>query len=79
MQFHAAVTYEFDPHEQPSNIRFNRAWRAERDLSEMLGLAKGVLADGKVTETEATLAGDWIACHPDAAEQWPIHIIAKRM
>ena len=31
-----------DPHGQPLNLRFNRARRAERDLSEMLGLVKGV-------------------------------------
>jgi len=43
-----------DPHGQPFNVRFNRARRAERDLSELLGLAKGVRANGTVSGEEAT-------------------------
>jgi hypothetical protein len=47
---------EFDPHGQPFNIKFNRARRAERDLCEVLGLARGLLADGVVTADEASRA-----------------------
>ena len=32
---------ESDPHGQPFNVKFNRARRAERDLCELLGLARG--------------------------------------
>jgi hypothetical protein len=38
---------------QPLNLGFNHARRTERNLCELLGLAKGLLADGVVTETEA--------------------------
>jgi hypothetical protein len=68
-----------DPHGQPFNIRFNRAHRAERDLSEFLGLAKGVLADGVVTDVEARHTADWMASHPDAAEQWPLPAVIQRL
>ncbi len=68
-----------DPHGQPSNANFNRARRAERDLSEMLGLAKGVLADGVVTDDEAKRLRDWRQEHPDAVEQWPVNILADRL
>lgn len=70
---------DVDPHGQPFNIRFNRARRAERDVSEMLGLAKGVLADGVVTEAEAALLVSWAAGHPDATEQWPVSILKARL
>lgn len=70
---------ELDPHGQPFNLRFNRARRAERDLSEMLGLAKGVLADGVVTEAEAELLRNWALRHPDATEQWPVNILKERL
>lgn len=70
---------DLDPHGQPFNIRFNRARRAERDLSEMLGLAKGVLADGVVTEAEAELLRNWAAHHPDAVEQWPVNALKARL
>lgn len=68
-----------DPHGQPYEIRFNRARRAERDLSEFLGLAKGVLADGVVTDVEARHTKQWVDTHPDAAEQWPMPAIIQRL
>jgi len=68
-----------DPHGQPFNVRFNRARRAERDLSEMLGLAKGLLADGTVTDDEAALLANWAAKHPDATEQWPVNVLKARL
>lgn len=68
-----------DPHGQPFNIRFNRARRAERDLSELLGLAKGLLADGIITTDEAAAVLQWVVNHPDAVEQWPVNILAQRL
>lgn len=70
---------EIDAHGQPFNVRFNRARRAERDLSELLGLAKGVLADGVVTEAEGGLVHQWVAGHPDAVEQWPVNVLHARL
>jgi hypothetical protein len=70
---------EIDPHGQPYNVRFNRARRAERDLSELLGLAKGVLADGVVNEPEAEFIRQWVETHPDAAEQWPVNVLQARL
>lgn len=68
-----------DPHGQPFNVRFNRARRAERDLSELLGLAKGLLADGEITKEEANHLNNWIASHPAAVEQWPVNRLAERL
>jgi hypothetical protein len=70
---------DLDPHGQPYNLRFNRARRAERDLSEMLGLVKGLLADGVVNDAEAAHLATWAAHHPDAAEQWPIPALKARL
>jgi len=70
---------QFDTDGQPNNIRFNRARRTERDVSECLGLAKGVLADGMVVESEAHTIRQWIAAHPDAVEQWPVNILRRRL
>jgi NAD-dependent DNA ligase len=73
------INEEIDPHGQPYNLRFNRARRAERDLSELLGMAKGVLADGVVTEAEADLVRQWVQGHPDAIEQWPVNALHARL
>jgi hypothetical protein len=70
---------DIDPHGQPYNIRFNRARRAERDLSEFLGLAKGVLADGTVTSAEADMVRGWTVAHHDAVEQWPLNLLSQRL
>jgi NAD-dependent DNA ligase len=68
-----------DPHGQPFNVRFNRARRAERDLSEFLGLAKGLLADGSIAQDEAQLVRTWLSNHPAAVEQWPLNHLAQRI
>jgi hypothetical protein len=68
-----------DPHGQPLNISFNRARRAERDLCELMGLARGLIADGNVTETEALLLRDWVGRHPDAVEHWAVRTIHHRL
>ena len=47
------------------------ARRTERDLSELLGIAKGFLADGLVTNEEARFLNDWTRNHLDATAQWP--------
>ena len=68
-----------DPHGQPYNVRFNRARRAERDLSEFLGLAKGLLADGSISQDEAQLVRTWLNKHAAAVEQWPLNHLAQRI
>jgi len=68
-----------DPHGQPFNVLFNRARRTERDLSELLGLAKAMLSDGAITEAEAKYLNDWGGNHPDALEQWPTNKIFDRL
>jgi len=70
---------ELDPHGQPYGVLFNRAGRCERDLSEMLGLAKGMLSDGVVNTLEATYLRDWGVNHPDALKCWPISLIFSRL
>ena len=70
---------ERDPHGQPYNVAFNRARRTERDLSEMLGIAKGMLSDGEVTEEEARYLREWGINHPDALDQWPLNLIFRRL
>jgi hypothetical protein len=68
-----------DPHGQPYNVLFNRARRTERDLAEMLGIAKGMVCDGIVNADEARYLRDWGKNHPDALEQWPINLIFSRL
>ena len=68
-----------DPDGQPLNLAFNRARRTERDISEMLGLVKGLLCDGLVTDDEARLLRDWSQKHVDAHDYWAIGTINQRL
>lgn len=66
-------------HGQPINESFNRTRRVERDIAELLGIAKGMLADGKVTEEEANYLQNWVEQHPDAANEFPLTTIRERL
>lgn len=68
-----------DPHGQPLNPFFNQGRRIERDVSELLGLVKGLLADGVVTDAEATMLRTWTQGHPDAALHWPVDALIRRL
>lgn len=63
----------------PVNRAVNARARSERDISELLGLAKGVLADGVVNVREAEYLRDWAGNHPDAIVKWPVSIIYSRL
>jgi hypothetical protein len=68
-----------DKHGQPFNLRFNRARRAERDVCELLGFARGLLADGVVTASEASLLHDWVGRHHDALDHWVVRTVHDRL
>jgi len=51
----------------------------EGDLAEMLGLAKGILADGVVTESEAVLLREWMDAHPGVVGGWPGSVLSRRL
>ncbi|HVL67169.1 MAG TPA: BRCT domain-containing protein [Vicinamibacterales bacterium] len=68
-----------DEHGQPLSGFLNRKRRIERDVSELLGLAKGFLCDGVVTDEEASFLRAWGTNHPDALSQWPVSLIFSRL
>lgn len=70
---------QLDPHGQPISLAKNWRRRTERDLSEVLGLAKGILSDGVVNEDEARYLRAWGRNHPDALAEWPVCLIFSRL
>lgn len=68
-----------DQHGQPCNPNLNLARRTERDLSELIGLVKGMLVDGVVSHSEATYLRAWGMNHPDALRRWPTQLIFSRL
>ncbi len=70
---------ELDDHGQPYEDRFNRARRAEREISELLGLCKGLLADGHLSDEEIGLLQGWMQRHPDGGEDWIVQQVSRRV
>jgi len=65
-------------HGQP-NIRFNASRVADRTIDELIGIAKGVLADGLIVQDEAEFIVKWITANEHAADIWPINLILNRL
>ena len=68
-----------DPHGQPMSTAFNRKMRRERDITELLGIAKGVLADGVVVDDEVRFLNQWAINHPDGLNEFPVNLIFSRL
>jgi NAD-dependent DNA ligase len=68
-----------DDHGQPLNRAFNHRRRIERDISELLGMAKGIVADGVVNDAEAKFLARWGETHQEALAQWPTNLIFSRL
>ena len=50
-----------------------------REISEMLGLCRGIIADGVVATEEVQFLKNWITAHPLAASAFPGSAIAARL
>lgn len=51
----------------------------DRLIDELIGISRGVIADGTVDETEAIFIGQWIENHREVAEKWPVNILYARI
>lgn len=65
-----------------SSVRAQRAQQESRiaqGLAEMVGLVRGVVADGSVSADEANRLARWTREHPEVVERWPANILARRL
>lgn len=67
-----------DANAQP-NARFNVQQRIDRGIHELIGLCRGLIADGAVADEEAALLAAWIQASPDITGAWPVDILARRL
>lgn len=49
------------------------------ELAEMLGLIRGVLADGSISSAEATHLTCWVQAHPSVVARWPGNVLTQRL
>ncbi|MGE0159678.1 MAG: BRCT domain-containing protein [Gemmatimonadales bacterium] len=53
--------------------------RIEQGMAEMMGLVRGVVADGVISRDEANHLSAWTAANPETAARWPANILARRL
>jgi hypothetical protein len=68
-----------DPNRIPLYSRADGVRRSDRDVHEMLGMVRGIVCDGVVTEGEFRAFQGWIATHPDLTVSWPGNRLAERI
>lgn len=51
----------------------------DRLIDELIGISRGVIADGVVDEKEAIFIGQWIENHREVAEKWPVNVLYARL
>jgi NAD-dependent DNA ligase len=70
---------KLDDDAQPLCLAWNLQRRIDAGIDELIGLIRGVLADGEVTEAEATLLAAWILKHSEIVTEWPVNVVARRL
>jgi hypothetical protein len=50
-----------------------------RLMAEMLGLVKGMICDGVLTDGESVALHQWLVSHPDAAVHFPGNVLSERV
>ncbi len=59
--------------------RYNLSRCADRDINELIGLCKGVIADGSITDQETIFLSQWLVSHKEASDIWPANILVSRI
>lgn len=70
---------EIDAHGQPIIRAYSCKQRRDRTLDELLGLAKGMAADGVINQLEAEFLQKWLIKNSDLNATWPVNIINNRV
>ena len=70
---------KLDDHGQPVIRTFNAARLNERMIDELIGLCRGVLFDGAVSELEASALLRWMEANREISQQWPANILYRRI
>ncbi len=64
---------------QPINTALNRRNRTVREVDELIGLCKGIVADGVVNREEALFLQDWLEHNRESRGVWPTSVLYPRI
>ena len=72
-------TIPLDAHGQPLETAFYSEAVIDRQIDELIGIAKGVVSDGKVNQAEAAFLLRWLENNRQASHLWPANVIYPRL
>jgi NAD-dependent DNA ligase len=64
---------------QPRNYAFNAKRVADRSIDELLGICKGMIVDGLLTQGETDCLVQWVQHHCSLIHTWPVNVLAARI
>lgn len=59
--------------------RFSRAYMVDAAYAQLLGLCRGLLADGALDDAEIVTLHNWLSEHADDLPEWPAQVLARRV
>ena len=68
-----------DKNGQPVNTRFNARLREDHEVDELVGLCKGVVADGMINQQEAEFLLNWLELSRESQDAWPANVLFPRI
>lgn len=68
----------YDDHGQTFNRMYNRKHIHDRGIDELIGLSKGIVADGIVNQAEAEALVKWLKTNKHAMNDWPANMLLAR-
>jgi NAD-dependent DNA ligase len=70
---------QLDDHGQPLIRAFNASRLDERAADELIGIAKGMLADGMIVDAEAKFLLQWMEANSGVIYKWPYNMLYERI
>jgi hypothetical protein len=68
-----------DEHGQPVIRGYNESRRIDRAVNEMIGLSRGIIANGSVTPAAAIELAKWLLRNQEAATTWPVSVVVNEV
>jgi len=62
-----------------SSPAITRSWRMDRSTNELIGVCRGILADGSINISEAKFLHDWLERHAEFAGHFPYNVLLPRL
>jgi NAD-dependent DNA ligase len=66
-------------HGQPAITAFRSEANIDRQIDELIGIAKGIVADGHVSQAEAEFLLQWLETNRAARTEWPARVLYPRL